>query len=77
MYEIENGIEIPKSNYGYYSKYPFGEMEIGESFFVPFGDDKHIIRVRVQTAASYYGKRNNVRFLTRTVDGGVRVWRVE
>ena len=70
MYEIEKGIEVP--NYERYRKYPFEGMEIGDSFLVP-----HEMKNRVQASASSYGRRKNKRFLTRTVESGVRVWRVE
>lgn len=68
MYEIDKGIEIPQPR----SEYPFGEMEIGDSFLAP----KEKIK-GVRAAASEYGKRKSKRFMTRTVEGGVRVWRVE
>ena len=79
MYEIDKGVEIPPPNTTNGSRriYPFREMEIGDSFLVPVDGDKKLQQARIGSAASYYGKRNNKRFVTRTVDGGARVWRVE
>lgn len=78
MYEIDKGVEIP-APHGVATRrvYPFREMEIGDSFLVPGDGDKRQLQARIGSAASYYGKRNNKRFVTRSVEGGVRVWRVE
>lgn len=79
MYEIDRGVEIPAPNIHNRNSriYPFREMEIGDSFLVPGNENKKALQARVGSAACYYGKRNNSRFVTRSVEGGVRVWRVE
>lgn len=40
MYKIEKGIEIPECKHGggKNRKYPFDEMDVGDSFFVPVID---------------------------------------
>jgi hypothetical protein len=56
----------------YRSKYPFGEMAVGDSFFVASGEGAFV----VSAAACSHGKRHNKRFATRAVEGGTRVWRI-
>ena len=67
--KIEEGIPIPKMRL---RKYPWEDMKVGDSFFVPDGNNNTI-----QTAASYAGKRHNRKYCTRQVNGGIRVWRIE
>ena len=69
MYQIEKTVSIPAS----IGKYPFSEMQVGDSFFVPVGD---ATRAQVSNAASPWGKKHGRRFTVRTVDGGCRCWRV-
>ncbi len=66
-YVIEKGIPAPSAR----GKYPFAQMEVGDSFFVP---DK--------TTATFGGvlsharKRTGFGFVMRSENGGLRVWRV-
>jgi len=74
MIEIEKGIPLPevkrgrKGNY----RYPWRDMAIGDSFLAPDADIRYM-------AASAVGARKRLgrRFACRTVEGGVRVWRIE
>jgi hypothetical protein len=51
---------------------------VGQSFFVPFAsDDARKGLSRLSSVAILYGKETGKKFTTRTVEGGVRVWRVE
>jgi len=83
MFEVENGIEIPapKRGRGRPPKYPWAEMEIGDSFFVEAQEGRSIENQQRSLSASgrSYGVRKHVgmKFRTRTVEGGVRVWRIE
>jgi hypothetical protein len=56
------------------SRYPFGEMERGESFFVPNG------RTSTITTAKHAAKLEGRKFSARAVEEkgikGVRVWRI-
>ncbi len=72
MYEIEKNVEIPPDGRGS-PKYPFGKLEIGDSFFVP---NKKLgsISTLVTWHKTHRGKGKN--FTCRTVEGGVRVWRI-
>lgn len=63
--------------------YPFADMEVGDSFFVPVKNSSDIRESRrvyasIRYDASIYRKRNfrNFSVSVRTVEGGYRVWRV-
>ena len=64
--KIETGFPVPIRTR---AKYPWAEMKVGDSFFVP---------VKVPSDINITGARLNTgfKFVRRTVDGGVRVWRV-
>lgn len=73
-FKIETGIEIPGRKGGRSgSKYPFGQMDVGQSFLVGSG-------VKVSTVRSAIGAFNKshpgMKFAVRDTDEGVRVWRV-
>ncbi len=74
MYKIDKDIPIPTN----YVKFPFGNMVVKDSFFVPLGNrSKESIQASVMaSAASRFPER---RFLTRFIkdENGVRVWRIE
>ena len=72
-YKIEKGVEIPKKPTRVYkSKYPWREMELWDS--VLFRN----VTLNLLNSSSYEsGRSTGMKFKTRTVDGGVRVWRVE
>ena len=78
-FKVEKGIDIPQINVGgegrsHLEKYPFLDLEVGDSFIVPLTGNK---------AANFrclVAKKNSSpdgrRYTTRTVDGGIRVWRI-
>ena len=79
MIKIEKGVQItPKGGGGPKNIYPFKEMVVGDSFFVPFGTgDKKKVRITVATSASRFAKENpGTMFITRTIENGVRCWRI-
>jgi len=70
MFEIEKFVPIP-AGYVKKKKYPFAEMEIGDSIF--------FAEPAVKKARSYahaFGASHGMKFTTRLVDGGVRIWRI-
>lgn len=73
-FEIEKNHVIPASvaGIGRREKYPWSQMEVSDSFFVPDGEIR-----KIAGAACHAGRRSNKRFVARAVDGGVRVWRYE
>ena len=73
---IEDGVPIPDFQY---SRYPWKEMRVGQSFFVRTPDDQ---KVRARVLGSLTSCRCNAqrklgrRFTIRRVPGGYRAWRV-
>lgn len=66
--EISRDVPLPEPR----RRYPYVEMEVGESFFVPTGS------LQVVCNANYRaGKRLGRRFIARKEVGGVRVWRTQ
>lgn len=68
LVKIEKGIPLPSHGN---AKYPWAAMEIGDSFLVT-----HIPMKSIQRIASAAGPVHQRKFSTRTVDGGIRVWRI-
>lgn len=76
MIQIDKGVPIPPHVRGQGApKYPWREMEIGDSFFV---SDRH--RRSISAAASSARQHRGHQFATRSVTengvDGIRVWRV-
>jgi hypothetical protein len=76
MIKIETGIPIP-SNITRKSKYPFKDMNIGDSFFITDKNDPEKTRKKVSSAATMFCSNKDYKFKTQVFDTGVRVWRVE
>jgi len=80
VYTVEKDVpmlNVPRG--GRPCKYPFNEMNIGDSFLVPFSDLEGLPkpRVKIWSAASYYGSRHSVKFSVHKInEEGYRVWRV-
>ena len=80
-YEIEKDVplcsSLSKSN-----KYPIDQMEVGDSFFAPHPDSKKARQNALRRNAGPYRKlpkhvTEQRHFVTRTVEGGVRIWRTK
>ena len=79
--EIKNGVPIPEiKRKARASKYPFSQMEVGDSLSVE-GDERF---AQARRAANLWGKRHDVVFTTRKgyldgqpSDSGGTIWRVE
>jgi hypothetical protein len=79
MYSIEQNVPIPLMRHGG-SQFPLSELSVGESFFVPGGED--IVKTRAKLTAAianhYRRKKSQRRFTVQTQieDGvkGMRVW---
>ncbi len=71
--KIDKGVPLP-DNTRWGHRWPFHEMEVGDSFAVPLDTPE---AKRVRSAACHCGKRHNQRFTIRTLrsEGVVRVWR--
>jgi hypothetical protein len=77
MFEIEKNIPLPPAR-GPLAKYPFGELAVGDSFFVPETQDVAGAKLsrRMASAAQVSSRRSGAKYSCRAVDGGVRVWRI-
>jgi hypothetical protein len=69
MYIIENSVPIPSNKK---CKYPFSSMEIGQSIFVE--DAK--MKGNLHQASKMHGKSLGKKFIARSIDNGLRIWRI-
>jgi hypothetical protein len=75
--KIETGVPVP-TRATRKSKYPFREMEVGNSFFVNDKDEVNRTQQKLSAAAAMFCKKNPAyKFKTQTFDTGVRIWRVK
>lgn len=73
-FKIEKHVPMPEERHaGNFSKYPFRNMKVGDSFLTPMVE-KYEIKRAVQNAN--FTKRHG-RFTYRQEANGVRVWRVK
>ena len=70
MFKVESGVPTPPAS-GRKNKYPWAGMNVGDSFFVPDAP------ASTRSAASIRGKTHGEMYVTRSENGGVRVWRVK
>lgn len=76
-FKIEKGLPVIMGKRGKKPKYPFGAMEIGDSFFVADDDEgKAVSRARV-TAHTFSNRHSEYKFTCSKLDGGLRIWRVK
>lgn len=66
MVKVESGISMPQ-------RYPFKDMQVGDSFLLPPG----VKRTAVNVAALRYGRKHGMKFTIRKVPEGFRCWRIE
>lgn len=70
----EVGVPIPPSHTRTGLTAALATLEVGESLFVPGGSYGRVYNTAYQLAHRWPG--GGLRFTTRQVEGGVRVWRV-
>lgn len=74
-YSVEANMPMPSRAVGRKPKYPFPEMKVGDSFFVPDGGTKG---QTVRMASYHYGKRHGGQVFSTLKDGdGYRCWRIK
>ena len=74
MIKIEKGIPFPrytKNGRSTNRKYPWEEMEVGDSFFT----EKKV--GTMASAAGHAGERLGMKFATKSENNGTRVWRIK
>jgi hypothetical protein len=64
--ELEKGVPLPVAR----QKYPYKEMEVGDSFFVFAGGIQNVCNQNYRM-----GKKLGMSFIARKEGDGVRVWR--
>jgi len=75
-FQIEDGVAIPKRTAGRHgSKYPFAQMEVGQSFLIT----TNVKAATIRSAVGAFSKRNPEcgKFAVRGTEDGLRVWRTE
>jgi hypothetical protein len=72
-YSIDKGVKMPSDAVKRTPKYPFHEMNVGDSFVA-----SACLTDRLRTAMSAWGKKLGRKFILRKIgEQVVRVWRVE
>ena len=64
--EVQKDVPIPEAR----KRYPYKEMDIGDSFFVDAGGIQNVCNQNYRM-----GKKLGMSFIARKENGGVRVWR--
>ncbi len=75
--QIEKNVPLPGSGAGRPSKYPFADMEVGDSFLVAEGPSSGHLGYNARNAAKNFGVRHGMKFSVKQTEGGVRIWRIE
>ena len=66
--EVSRDVPVPEPR----RRYPYVDMDIGDSFVMPAGSSMQVV-----CNANYRaGKRLGRKFIARKLEGGIRVWRV-
>ena len=78
--KIEKGVPLPVNRLVREPLYPFDDMSVGDSFFVP--EENTVERFRLHGKLAQHkgrseAKKNGAVFTIRSVTGGVRVWRLQ
>lgn len=73
--EIEDGIPIPRAFAGS-NKFPFAKLEVGQSFFVPAGEQRQSFSSVVRYNKTLAPKRFTCRKWDQDGVAGFRVWRI-
>ena len=73
-YQIDKDIPVPEKKG---NKYPWGDMEPGDSFSVGLAGTSNL-RMSLTSSARYWANKNcqTAKFCTREIDGGIRIWRL-
>ena len=79
IHKIEKDVPIPDVHS--IIKYPWPEMEVGDSVFIKAGkgETPTILKGIARSSANYYGRKTGKKFRTRVFseENGIRAWRLE
>lgn len=79
-FKIEKGKPVPERSIR--AKYPFDQMEVGDSIFVQLRGEKDNL-MKLQTSVNGNSrdwalrKKNDHKFVTKQEGKGVRIWRIK
>lgn len=77
-FKIEKNIELPERYKKAHKKYPLEEMDVTDSFFIPYKDEhQRTVQSRVSASITKYAKETNTKFTIRSLEEGIRVWRIK
>lgn len=81
MYKIQTGVPLPPRRTAQrFTKYPFADMLVGDSFLVPKteakGDLKKLMS-RISAASAGAKQALGFKFALRKMPDGVRIWRTQ
>lgn len=80
-FKIEKGIVYPKKHFPTRKNYPWNEMEVGDSIFVPVPSTKKAssLQAELSTNSRMWAKYNDKDWVFRQVKEGegFRIWRVK
>ena len=77
MYKVESNVAVPQAK-GKKNVYPFNTLEVGDSFMIESSPEQLTKMQRKMSAMCVMsGKRMGKKFITRRVDGGLRIFRIE
>ena len=68
MFTIKSGVPIPEPSV----RFPFNQMDVGSSFDI----SSDALRQKAVPAAHTYGRKNGMKFRTKTTGGVTTIWRV-
>ena len=76
-FQVEKNVPLPMPGERASAKYPWRQMDVGDSFFVP-GVKASKLTNASTSFVHWARKRENItmQFAARTVEGGARIWRV-
>ena len=73
MIKIDKDIPTP-CPFAERAKWPFRDMEVGDSFFVPKGTEANSA---TNAMANANHKQKPKKWTKRTLNGGIRIWRIQ
>ena len=82
-YVIDKGVPLPDDMRGGGTIYPFDQLEVGDSIFIPLkeGDNGQRLKNRLAQSTRTYGKKQDpeqhyiIRYRLENELSGVRIWR--
>lgn len=75
VFDIEDGKSVPTAKGGVESKYPFGALEVGQSFFIPNAKRGWPLSSTANTR--HKPKKFTQRQVVEEGIAGIRVWRTK